>query len=71
MQALGKVYVRGQKWLGDSYDAMFEPGQASLIWRNGKELDPLAPNQVWRAAKKGSSVSFDPIPSNGVQPATQ
>ena len=43
----GKVYVRGQKWMGDSYDALFEPGHPTRIWRNGRELRPLA--STWRA----------------------
>jgi hypothetical protein len=59
--AIGKVYVRGQKWMGDSYDALFNPGQPTRIWRNGHELNPLAANQMWRATKHGSQVSFAPV----------
>jgi len=62
--ALGKVYVRGQKWMGDSYDALFEPGRPTRIWRNGQEMKPLPTNQVWRAQKKGRQVSFDVIHAN-------
>lgn len=57
----GKVYVRGQKWMGDSYDALLEPGQATRIWRAGRELKPLAANQIWRATKYGNQVSFQAI----------
>jgi hypothetical protein len=35
---IGKVYVRGQKWMGESYDAMFDPGHATRIWRNVQEM---------------------------------
>ena len=59
--ALGKVYVRGQKWMGDSYDASFEPGRPTLIWRNGRKLKPLPTNQIWRATKRGERVSFETI----------
>ena len=60
--AIGKVYVRGQKWMGDSYDALFAPGQPTRIWRNGQELKPLASNQTWRATKGGDGVSFAAAP---------
>jgi hypothetical protein len=60
--AIGKVYVRGQKWMGDSYDAVFEPGQPTRIWRNRRELKSLASNQTWRATKRGGHVSFATIP---------
>jgi hypothetical protein len=59
--SLGKVYVRGQKWMGDSYDALFETDRPTRIWRNGQELKPLVPNQIWRATKKGPKVSFEAI----------
>src|SRR5439155_8823344 len=58
---LGKVYVRGQKWMGDSYDALFEPGRSTVLWRNGKKLKPLGSNQIWRAKKKGQKISFERI----------
>jgi hypothetical protein len=61
---LGKVYVRGQKWVGDSYDALFDPAQPTRIWRNGQEMKPLPTNQVWRAKKIGREVFFDPIQPN-------
>jgi hypothetical protein len=57
----GKVFVRGQKWMGDSYDALFDPGQPTRIWRNGHELMPLASSQSWRAIKNGDQVSFVPV----------
>jgi len=60
-RSLGKVYVRGQRWMGDSYDALFEPGRPTLIWRNGQGLKPLATDQIWRATKKGQKVSFEPV----------
>jgi len=59
--ALGKVFVRGQRWMGDSYDAVFEPGQATLLWRNGMELKSLPGGQMWRARKEGQTVSFEPL----------
>jgi hypothetical protein len=56
----GKVYVRGQKWMGDSYDALFEPGQPTRIWRNGHGLKPLPYDQTWRATRHDNQVSFEP-----------
>ena len=61
----GKVFVRGQKWMGDSYDALFDPGHPTLLWRNGKKLRPLADDQLWRAKRTGASVSFGAVPSGG------
>jgi len=55
---LGKVFVRNQKWMGDRYDAIFEPSQPTLLWRNGQALKPLAPNQTWHAHKQGEKVIF-------------
>jgi hypothetical protein len=60
--SIGKVYVRGQKWMGESYDALFEPGQPTRIWRDGHELKPLPANQTWRATKSGTSVVFKAVP---------
>ena len=57
----GKVYVRGQKWMGDSYDALLEPGQPTRIWRDGWEMKSLAANQIWRATKSGNQVSFKAV----------
>ena len=59
--ALGKVYIRGQEWMGDRYDALFEPGHSTLIWRNGHALEPLTTGQMWRAHKQGQSVVFEPL----------
>jgi hypothetical protein len=56
--SLGTVYIRGQKWRGDRYDAIFSPGRPSRIWRNGRELPPLATGCTWRAEKKGETVHF-------------
>lgn len=56
--AAGKLYIRGQKWMGDSYDAVFAPGKPTLIWRNGQEMNPLSPDQIWRATKDGENVVF-------------
>jgi hypothetical protein len=58
---VGKLFVKNQKWMGDSYDALFEPGKATRIWREGREFEPLEANRIWRARKKGSDVSFEPI----------
>jgi hypothetical protein len=57
--ALGKVYVRNQKWMGDSYSALFNPGQATLLWRNGRALNPLAAEKTWQARKIGEKVTFE------------
>ena len=59
--AVGKVYVRGQKWMGESYDALFDPGQPTRIWRDGRELKPLPANQTWRATKNGRRVFFTSV----------
>ncbi len=56
----GPVYVRNQKWMGDSYDAVFEPGRSTQIWRNRQPLKPLPSNQTWHARKHGHSVVFEP-----------
>jgi hypothetical protein len=59
--ALGKVYIRSQKWMGDRYDALFAPGHSTLIWRNEHGLEPLATSQIWRARKQGQRVVFESI----------
>jgi len=56
---LGKVYVRNQKWLGDRYDAVFEPGRPTLILRNGKALPRLETGKTWYARKNGDVVFFE------------
>jgi len=56
--SLGTVYIRGQRWRGDRYDAIFSPGQPTRIWRNGRELSPLLPGHIWHAQKKGQTVHF-------------
>ena len=56
-----KVYVRGQKWMGDRYDAIFEPGRPTQIWRNGQPLPSLASDRLWRARRGGQRVSFEPL----------
>ncbi len=60
--ALGKLYVRGKRWMGDSYDVLFDPGHPTQIWRNGRKLKSLAPNQVWRVIRNGDNVSFQERP---------
>ena len=67
--AAGKIYVRGQKWMGDSYDAVFEPGRATRLWRNGRAGKPLPADRIWRATKSGESVVFKPAGSRGVPPS--
>ena len=57
--ALGKAFVRNQKWMGDCYDALFEPGHPTLIWRNERLLPPLALDQIWYARKRGERMSFE------------
>lgn len=57
--ALGKVFVRNQKWMGDRYDAIFEPGQATLLWRNGNALTALPTDKTWYAHKIGEQVNFE------------
>jgi hypothetical protein len=59
--AAGTVYVRGQKWMGESYDALFAPGQPTRLWRDGQELKPLAAKQIWRATKSGRRVFFQAV----------
>ena len=58
--AAGKVYVKNQKWIGESYDALFEPGKPMRIWRDGKELKPLTADHTWQATKSGKRVFFRP-----------
>ena len=60
--ALGKVYIRGQQWMGDRYDALFEPGHESQIWRNGLQLPSLDAHRVWHAQKRGDTVVFQAQP---------
>jgi hypothetical protein len=64
----GRVYVREQKWMGDSYDALLEPGQPTRIWRNGHELKPLPSNQTWRATRHGDRICFEPTPEINSRP---
>lgn len=67
--SLGKIFVRGQKWMGDSYDAIFDPGHATLVWRDGKKLRPLPIDQTWRATKRGKTVSFVAVPARLTPPS--
>jgi hypothetical protein len=57
--SLGKVFIRNQKWMGDLYSAVLNPGKPTRIWRNGKELEPLAPGKIWHARKSGDGVHFE------------
>jgi hypothetical protein len=59
--AAQKVYVRGQKWMGDRYDAIFEPGRPTQLWRNEQPLPPLASDRLWRAKRDGQRVLFEPL----------
>ena len=47
----GKVYIRGQKWMGDRYDARMEMGKSTLLWRNGQ----LKGEEIPRICRGGSS----------------
>ncbi len=58
----GKVYIRGQKWMGDRYDALLERGRPTILWRNGKLLPPLAGDRNWYAHKSGDTVTFRAAP---------
>jgi hypothetical protein len=55
----GKVFVRNQKWMGDRYDAIFDHGQPTLLWRNREALDPLPSGKIWYAHRGGSKVTFE------------
>jgi hypothetical protein len=57
--ALGKIFVRNQRWMGDRYDAIFEPGQPTLLWRNREALSPLSTEKIWYAHKRGADVDFE------------
>jgi hypothetical protein len=57
--ALGKVFVRNQSWMGDRYDAIFDPGRPTLLWRNREAISPLPADRIWIAHKKGSNVDFE------------
>lgn len=59
--SLGKLYIRNQRWMGDRYDAIFEPNRPTRIWRNGRALPALTANQVWRANKTAGKVIFRPV----------
>jgi hypothetical protein len=67
--ALGKIYIRDQEWKGDAYDAIFDPGHPTRLWRNGHELPPLPSGSMWRARRQGQSVTFDPIQTSPAQAA--
>jgi Mannosylglycerate hydrolase MGH1-like glycoside hydrolase domain len=62
--ALGELYIRNQKWMGDTYDAILEPDRPTRIWRNGHALPSLNPHLVWRAQKTGETVIFRSVPKN-------
>ncbi len=57
----GKLYIRNQKWMGDRYDAIFEPNRPIRIWRNDHALPALDPHRIWRANKTGGTVVFRPV----------
>jgi hypothetical protein len=64
---LGKIYIRRQKWMGDSYDALFDLGNPTRLWRNGYELPALASDHLWRARRKDQTVTFEPIRFSSLQ----
>jgi hypothetical protein len=59
--SLGEVYVHNVKWMGDRYDAAFEPNHLTRIWRNGQALTSLNPHHAWRAHKTGETVVFQTV----------
>ena len=59
--SLGKLYALNQRWMGDRYDALFEPNRPTRIWRNGQALATLDPDRIWRAQKTGGTVLFRPV----------
>ena len=59
--AHGRVYVRNQRWMGDRYDAVFEPGRPTRLWRNNLPMKSLPSNQTWRARKQGDNIVFEPV----------
>ncbi len=58
---LGKVFIRGQKWMGNRYDAIIDPGRPTLLWRNGHALESLACSHPWQARNVGQTVVFEPM----------
>ena len=58
---LGKIYIRGQKWMGDSYDVLFDPDHQTRVWQNGRKLRSLAQNQVWQVTKAEDRVAFHTV----------
>jgi hypothetical protein len=67
--SIGKVYIRGQHWNGDRYDAILDPGRPTQLWRNQQPLSPMDPEKVWQAHKDGESVTFHAV-QQSVQPTT-
>jgi len=59
--SLGKVYIRNQQWMGDRYDAIFEPNRPTRIWRNGHAIATLNEHQIWRAERTRATVIFRPV----------
>jgi len=55
----GRLYIRGQKWMGDSYDALIAPNRPTRIWRQGQEMKPLDPTRGWRVKTSGGHVFFE------------
>lgn len=60
--SLGEVYIRNQRWMGDRYDAIFEPNRPTQIWRNGRAFATLDEHQIWRAEQAGGTAVFRPVP---------
>lgn len=59
--SLGRLYVRNQEWMGDRYDAIFEPDRPTRIWRNGRALPALTAHPMWRANRIAGKVIFRPV----------
>jgi len=52
---LGKIYIRGQKWMGNSYDALFDPGRSTKLWRNGHKLTDVPQDETRPLANPAAS----------------
>ncbi len=55
--------------MGNRYDAIFEPGHPTHIWRDGQALPPLASDRLWRARGDGQRVFFDPLQASAASEA--
>lgn len=64
--SIGRIYIRGQRWMGDRYDAILDPAKATQLWRNEQPLHPLDAKQAWRAHRNGELVTFKPVQASSV-----